>query len=145
MAKYYLDYESKMLENFFDKYDYEELAAFESIFEFIKDNDISNIEEAEINVYVNKLLKKEKSNKSYKEVINFKLSDLKRKNPLLNDEEVQFFFELTNAAYSFISNDKELLPDDKEEIDELSSLTKSLEIEMSKRYTYPSKRKVLKP
>lgn len=145
MTKYYLDYEPKMLENFFNKYDYEELDAFESIFQFIKDHDISNIEDAEKNVYVNKLWKKEKSNKSYKEIVSFKLSDLKNKNKLLSDEELQFFFELTNTAYLIVSNKKELLQDDNEEIDELSSLTKVLEIEISKRYPYPSKKKIFKP
>lgn len=135
------------LKSFFSKYNVVELEAFNIIFEYNKDTDITGV----LNIY------RKIYNKKYEEVSNdydgisrhypFTVLDLMYKQELLNDKELLFLKELVepasmyldtmNTIYNDYNGSKEELGfTPTKEIDEISKLEVSIENEMLKRKNY---------
>ena len=139
MSKETIDMSMDDLEIFFNKYNIIELESFNLIFEYVYDYEISNILEAAKKVH----------NQKYKECADdfeiavrhtsFKPSDIKNKNSLLTDKELDLLYKLTDSAVMCLDS-IETFDVEAERID-LSILNDSVSDEISKRKNCPNKQK----
>lgn len=131
MSKEKYDITDNELKDFFNKYNLIELESFNLIFEYCYDYDITDV------LKIARIVYKEKYNSCADEFevpirhMNFKTSDIKEKNNLLNDKELKFLYNLTESAVMCLESIKHF--DVEAELIDLSKLDDSISAEIENR------------
>lgn len=131
MCKDKYDISMGELELFFNKYNLIELDSFNLIFEYCYDYDITDVLKIARKVYKEKYTACANEFEVPIRHMNFKTSDIKEKNILLNDKELKFLYDLTESAVMCLESIEHF--DVEAELIDLSKLDDSISAEIENR------------
>ena len=130
------------LKEFFDKYSIIDLESFEVIFKYNNYNDIKNILEIARQVYIKKYIELIDKYNFVLENMDFKISNIKEKNNLLSDKELEFLYKLTDSSLIYLSDINNI--DFKNEILDIYILKNSIWNELNKRMNLKKDKSLIK-
>lgn len=130
------------LKEFFDKYSIIDLESFEVVFKYNNYNDIKNILEIARQVYIKKYIELIDKYNFVLENMDFKISNIKEKNNLLSDKELEFLYKLTDSSLIYLSDINNI--DFKNEILDIYILKNSIWNELNKRMNLKKDKSLIK-
>lgn len=130
------------LKEFFDKYSIIDLESFEVVFKYNNYNDIKNILEIARQVYIKKYIELIDKYNFVLGNMDFKISNIKEKNNLLSDKELEFLYKLTDSSLIYLSDINNI--DFKNEILDIYILKNSIWNELNKRMNLKKDKSLIK-
>ena len=92
------------LEEFFNKFDYQELSAINLIFEYVMDQDLTKINEIKNRICEEKEIEFCNYYICSKGQVDFSLLDISNKLSILNEKELKFLYDLVEDAEFYLSS-----------------------------------------